>query len=157
MSDSVQIKLANITIPGKEYGDKLTNEEALSYIISVSTKRSDLTPKTGISSLFSSFKSVNTNDYANISDDAKKVEAIAADQIEKAGDKGVTKFVAPTIKNSDGEELTLTSDDISFTAGSVILNIAQPQNFVPGVYSITVDVTNPITGEVTSFTQDFVW
>jgi hypothetical protein len=97
---------------------------------------------------------VNVNDYENISDSTEKVEAIVADEIEE---NGVESFIDVEIQDAEGEILPFTTDDMSFEAGSVILNIDQPQNFVPGAYTLTLNITNPITGEVTEFTQDFVW
>ena len=139
---------------GKPDGTTLTNQEALSYITAVTTKRKDVAPTGVLGVISEALSEVNVNDYENIADSGDKVDAIVADEIQE---KGVESFLDVEIKNDAGETLPFTTDDMSFEAGSVILNIDQPQNFVPGAYTLTLDITNPITGEVTHFTQDFTW
>ncbi len=44
-----------------------------------------------------------------------------------------------------------------FEVGSVDLVLDPVQGFVPGLYTVTVKVGNPITGEIQTFTQQFAW
>lgn len=39
VSDTVEIRLANVTIPNKKEGDVISYKEALTYLLGVSTKK----------------------------------------------------------------------------------------------------------------------
>ena len=150
VSDRVEIRLADVTIPGKTDGEAISYEEALTYLLGVSTKKKHLVPATGLGGALDAINifdtSIDVGAYAGT--DAEKIEAIAADVSEEA----ISDVIDVKINNK-----SVSDADLSFVAGSVVLVIDQPQNFIPGTYTISVDYTNPVTGEVTSFTQDFTW
>ena len=74
-----------------------------------------------------------------------------------------THYPLPTT-NSSLIRVTLTdksgrsfSPAYHFQKGSVVLVLEPLREFEPGMYSLEVQITNPITGEVTTQTQDFAW
>lgn len=56
-----------------------------------------------------------------------------------------------------GPNGTVIHPPFHFEVGSVDLVIDPIQSFVPGLYTVTVTVTNPITNETQTFTQQFAW
>jgi hypothetical protein len=84
-----------------------------------------------------------------------------------------TYVMAPTVSSSASAE-TITAEPLLrvtlrdpagietipeyyFKPGSVILAIEPPQAFVPGTYTLTIVVHDPVSGDAKNFSQDFGW
>jgi len=74
-----------------------------------------------------------------------------ADVLERAEAKPLFQV---TLRDPDGNT---SVPSYYFRPGSVVLGINPPQAFVPGTYTLTVIISDPLTGEETTFTQDFGW
>jgi hypothetical protein len=187
--NQIRIKLADWNIPGKEEGDKLSDREAFATILGITTKKKDLnsttaapvtpveTQKQGILGLLggTDTKTIDIADYANISSDTAKIEAVVEDVIKDGGDIGkyieisaTPKEVITTVTNADGttsektitpestQSIQVSGDDISFISGSIIMQFPL-RDAAPGTYTVSGTILNPITGDETSFSQDFTW
>lgn len=60
-----------------------------------------------------------------------------------------------TLKGPNGE--AIKNPHFHFAVGSVDLVLDPIPSFTPGLYTLSVDVTNPITGETQTLTQQFAW
>ncbi len=67
---------------------------------------------------------------------------------------GTSSVLTVSLRGPNG---TVIHPKFHFEVGSVELVIDPIQRFVPGLYMVTVTVTNPITGETQTFTQQFAW
>ncbi len=84
-----------------------------------------------------------------------------------------TQTIADAVTNQNGSiaqtsrpliEVTMTAKngrrftpDFHFQKGSVVLVVEPERSFAPGLYTIEVTVTSPLTGESQTLTQDFAW
>jgi hypothetical protein len=167
--DTVRIQVADYTFPDKQDGERITNQEAFAALLGITTQRKDLAPQTGLAPVVSSVVSLitgefNINEYSAITDDAEKIEAITDDLIVEDSDieEYITVEATKETPNADTGKietsvLEIPTENITFEAGSVDMVIRQPQGFVPGVYTLTYTIQNPITGEIEEFSQDFEW
>ncbi|HLD07777.1 MAG TPA: FG-GAP-like repeat-containing protein, partial [Candidatus Peribacterales bacterium] len=62
-----------------------------------------------------------------------------------------------SLKNHAGTQIPIDPAQFTFSAGSVILVLSPVRRFTPGLYTLTLRITNPITGETETFDQDFTW
>jgi hypothetical protein len=72
---------------------------------------------------------------------------------EKGGIEG-GGVIQVKLKTKDGKSF---SPKFHFEQGSVILVLEPEREFVPGLYTAEVTVTNPLTNESQTLTQDFAW
>jgi hypothetical protein len=162
----VKVKIADFNIEGKEEGDLLTDEEAVATILSLTTKKKELIAETPVTTTevvvdaastildaITGDDSIDVSDYANLATAEEKIEAIAEDIIE---DKNLDDVITIEARAQNGTVIEIPSEDISFVAGSVEV-VFPLRDAVPGVYTISGEVKNPINGEVETFSQDFVW
>ena len=56
-----------------------------------------------------------------------------------------------------GNDIVIPNENIHFRVGSVVMVIDPLRSFTPGLYQATIQIYNPITGEVEEFEQDFAW
>lgn len=63
-------------------------------------------------------------------------------------------IVTVTLRTKGGIVIT---PKFHFEQGSVILAIEPQREFVPGLYALEVTIRNPITGDVSTQSQDFAW
>lgn len=75
--------------------------------------------------------------------DGAQAEAVSSDPI-----------IAVTLTDRDG---VTTVPSYHFAKGSLLLVLDPIPAFVPGIYTLSVTITNPLTGESQTLTQDFAW
>ncbi|MDB4978768.1 MAG: hypothetical protein JWM56_954, partial [Candidatus Peribacteria bacterium] len=99
---------------------------------------------------------VNT---VSTSDSAK---AIIANSVADTARKPVTGTAADATISLISVALTSGNGTVShpkfhFAKGSVVLVLEPISRFTPGMYTLAVSITNPLTGETTTQTQNFAW
>lgn len=65
--------------------------------------------------------------------------------------------IITAVVTKNGQSFTLPTSALSFRAGSVVLVVNPIRHFKPGIYELTVTITNPLTSETTTLTQNFSW
>jgi len=58
---------------------------------------------------------------------------------------------------ANGQQISIPLEFIHFEAGSVVLVIEPIRTFTPGLYTLVIKITNPITGVTEILMQDFAW
>jgi len=93
-------------------------------------------------------------DAVSQSDDAK--ETITDAVIEPLGSTGsaLTDIITVQLKQGDNDAFDVP---YHFEKGSVLLVLDPVRNFAPGLYTLLVNIENPITGETQTLEQDFTW
>ena len=71
--------------------------------------------------------------------------------------RAFAEYVRVDITDSTGNTTTLKGDEYRLVAGSVRVVVEPTRAFRPGVYSINIEVTDPSSGAVRDFAQDFLW
>jgi hypothetical protein len=97
---------------------------------------------------------INLDDYSAETTSEGKIDAIAEDLITNDSDIGT--YIEVTATDATGETITVPAEDINFVAGSVVLTFPL-RDAVPGTYTVSGEILNPITGETEQFSQDFTW
>ncbi len=177
--DQIKIKLSDYSIPGIKEGDEISTKDAVSVILGVTTHEQDLekkditnatvpvTEKDGqgegqvliLRSLSETTADVVASTPVPLLLDTKtggeKIEKIADNLINSDAD--ISKVVSVSVDGEKSDKKVLDSKYISFEKGSLILVIDRPAEIVPGAYTVSTTIHNPITGEDFNFTQDFTW
>jgi hypothetical protein len=181
--DKLRIKLSDYDIPGLKEGEEISISQAVSVIIGTTTKKSELETPTpapipalvpavaplveSLAPLFVEQSEIvplipveNTlADIAQVqstTDAIAKIEAIATEISEKPA--GIDEIIEITADSSQkGDIQTIDSQYISFESGSLIMVVERPVEIAPGAYTIGMTVTNPVTGQDFTFTQEVVW
>jgi hypothetical protein len=87
--------------------------------------------------------------------DAAPADTTPAHPTDETPATGTASVLTVQLAGPDGT--IIDNPAFHFKKGSVLLVIDPIDHFHPGVYTLTVLVTNPVTGEVTTMQQQFGW
>ncbi|RJP32150.1 MAG: DUF11 domain-containing protein, partial [Actinobacteria bacterium] len=171
----IAVKIADVEFKEKNDGDELSIEEAYAALLYVSTTREELERQAGLArdSLSREIQEEVIAGVARLAaagievskQDARTVLAGALNRngenralVPLAGeDVRGSRLLQVTAVGPQGESLVIPAENLRFQAGSVVMVIDPPRTFTPGLYNLKISITNPITGEVEEFEQDFAW
>jgi len=100
----------------------------------------------------------------NANNTIEKVSAVLESALVETGELqvgGIETQTQPLLQvmltMPNGEEVIVPNNKLSFTAGSVVMNIEPLRSFTPGLYDAVITIYNPLTGNTETLTQSFAW
>lgn len=160
---TVEIKLADWDMPGKEEGDMISHSEALSVILGMTTTKKNLAqimmhtidavplPDEVDATVAEQVKDIYTENP--LIDDQDTLSALSEELIAS---ETLSDFVEVTLETDNNETIVVPTEDIGFISGSLIMTFPM-RDAEPGIYTVSGTLRNPLTGEEEYFSQDFAW
>ncbi|MBU0458120.1 hypothetical protein KKF03_01590, partial [Patescibacteria group bacterium] len=94
-----------------------------------------------------------------VAQEVKEVKEKGTTTISQANDEAIkagsgNNIIKFKLKDNDGNEV---DPSFHFKEGSVIIELEPKRKFAPGKYTVEMTVTHPVTGEIVTFEQNFLW